>query len=340
VPETVPAPNFYRPLFPEAFDQGDPYPLVPPPEAGARFRYYVYTTGEEPVAGRAFPVYASDDLVGWRRLDDALEADPSRAHWAPCVVYRPELARPWVMLSSRAVGLGAEAHVGHVIRRADAERPEGPFVDSGHELTAGIDFAIDPDVYRLPDGSVKLAFAMDFVDDEPYGTGIVEADVAPDLTRLMGEPRILARPSHPWHVYDPARSMPWKAIPGVDWASQTVRWHTVEAPVGGLVSPAGDPVYLYSGGCFWGFYAVGALVEAGGRLRDATDGEGGFVIRPDPERGFYAPGHCSWLRTPGGDDYLLLHARFGAPDAKRQMCLAPLRWTAEGLPTAEEAPGS
>ena len=133
--------------------------------------------------------------------------------------------------------------------------------------------------------------------------------------------------------------MPWKQIPGVDWTRQTVRWHTMEAPVGGLVSPAGRPVYLYSGGCFGGFYAVGALVEdEARRLRDVTTGDTGFVVRPQPENGFYAPGHCSWLRADAGHDYLMLHARFGAPDAKRQMCLAVLRWGADGLPNAEPIP--
>jgi GH43 family beta-xylosidase len=202
-------------------------------------------------------------------------------------------------------------------------------------LTGDLDFAIDPDVYRAPDGSLRLAFAMDFVGDEPYGTGIVEAAINDDLTRLTGPPRILARPQHDWHVYEPSRVMPWKTIPGVDWRKHSVRWHTVEAPVGGLVSPEGKRVYLYSGGCFYGFYAVGALVEEEtGELRDVTDGEHDFVLGPHPEDEFYAPGHCSWLHLPDGRDYLLFHARFGAPDAKRQMALAPLRWTAEGLPTA------
>jgi GH43 family beta-xylosidase len=130
--------------------------------------------------------------------------------------------------------------------------------------------------------------------------------------------------------------MPWKTIRGVDWQRQSVRWHTVEGPVGGLVSPAGKPVYLYSGGCFWGFYAVGALVEdEPGRPRDVSDGEANFVVRPQPEREFFAPGHCSLLRGPEGQDLLLLHARFGAPEAKRQMCLARLRWADDGLPFAE-----
>jgi len=326
------------PLFPEDYDQGDPYILAPPPEAGAAWRYYVYTTGEDSESGRAFPVYASNDLRSWRRLDDALRAGSEGSHWAPCVTYLPELKRPYVMLYSRAIGRGEMGHVGHVIRRADSDRPEGPFVDSGHELTAGLDFAIDPDVYRLPGGSLKLAFAMDFVADEPYGTGIVEADVSDDLTALRFTPRLLARPTHDWHVYDAARVMPWKTIPGVDWARQTVRWNTVEAPLGGLVSPGGRPVYLYSGGCFFGFYAVGALIDDGERLRDVTDGERNFVVQPDPARGFFAPGHCSYLRGANGEEYLMLHARFGAPEAKRQMCLAALRWTADDLPVAVPVP--
>lgn len=63
----APAP-FLTPLVPEDLDQGDPFAFAPPEQAGARFRYYVYTTGEEPVGGRAFPVYGSDDLVTWRGL--------------------------------------------------------------------------------------------------------------------------------------------------------------------------------------------------------------------------------------------------------------------------------
>jgi len=328
----------YRPLFPEDRDQGDPYVLAVPSEAVARFRYYVYTTGEDPVAGRAFPVYGSDDLIAWTGLGEALRVERESSHWAPCVHYVPNLDRPYVMLYSRAVGLGDQGHVGHAIRRADSECPEGPFVDSGHELTPDLDFAIDPDVYRLPNGSLQIAFAMDFIDDEPYGTGIVEAGISDDLTRLTSASRLLARPSHDWHVYDPARVMPWKTISGVDWETDTVRWHTVEAPVGGLVSPAGRSVYLYSGGCFFGFYAVGALVEEEpGWLRDVSDGQRNFVLRPRPDEGFFAPGHCSWLRAPDGDDYLMFHARFGAPDAKRQMCLAHPRWSDDDLPVAVPA---
>ena len=326
----------YRPLRSEDQDQGDPYVLAVPPAAGARYRYYVYTTGEDPTDGLAFPVFGTDDLRTWHSLGRSLRVGQVSSHWAPCVCYLPGRARPYVMLYSRAVGIGEQGHVGHAIRRADAAHAEGPFEDSGQVLTPDLDFAIDPDVYRLPGGSLRIAFAMDFVADEPYGTGIVEAGISEDLTRLVGAPRLLARPRHDWHVYDSARVMPWKTIPGVNWERQSVQWHTVEAPVGGLVSPQGRLVYLYSGGCFRGYYAVGALVEdAAGRLLDMTHGEENFVVRPDPDSGFFGPGHCSLLRGPDGGDYLMLHGRFGSPDAKRQMCLAALRWSENGLPYAE-----
>lgn len=323
--------SFYRPLFPEARDQGDPYALEVPPGAGARFRCYVYTTAGATPEGTAFPVYGSDDLVAWHGLGESLRVSGWGAHWAPCVRFIPGYERPYVMLYSRAVGQGELGHVGHTIYRADSEWPEGPFVDSGHVLTPDIDFAIDPDVYRLPDGSLKIAFAADFVEDEPLGTGIVEADITEDLTALAGPPRTLARARFDWQVYDPARSMPWKAIPNVEWSTDTVRWHTIEGPAGGLTAPDGRRVYLYSGGCFFGFYAVGALIEQpDGVLRDVSDGIIPFVIGPEPERGCYAPGHCSLVRDPAGHELLLLHARFGAPDAPRQMCLAPLSWERQG----------
>jgi arabinan endo-1,5-alpha-L-arabinosidase len=325
-----------RPLYAENVDQGDPYVLKMPEEAEMRFRFYVYTTGDEPIVDTAFPIYASNDLSNWQRLENALRVGQVSAHWAPCVQCVPGLNNPYVMLYSRSVGLGEQAHIGHRIFRAHAKHPEGPFVDSGHLLTPDLDFAIDPDVYRAPNGSLKMAFAMDFVDDEPYGTGIVEADISEDLTTLTSVPRLLTRPKYDWQVYEPARVMPWKQVPGVNWETDTVRWSTIEAPVGGLVSPQRKQVYLYSGGCFFNFYAVGALVEDDdGQLVDVSNGEKHFVIQPHPERGFFGPGHCSWLHLGENDDYLMLHARFGSPYAKRQMCLAKLRWSEDAIPFVE-----
>jgi GH43 family beta-xylosidase len=339
--ERLSAPVSYRPIFPEAADQGDPFLLAVPEGVPAAHRYYVYVTHDETSDGRggvasagAFPVFASDDLATWHPLGPSLQGDATRhAFWAPCVRYVPGLPRPFVMLYSHGAGIGEQAHIGHVIRRADSERPEGPFIDTGHVLTPDTDFAIDADVYPAPDGSLRMAYATDFVEGEPFGTGIVEVEVSDDLTRTLSPPALLARPSEDWHLFDGARRMPWKDIPGVDWRTDTVRWSTVEGPVGGLADPRGRRVYLYSGGCYFGFYAVGALVEDDeGRLVNVTRGGRGFVLRSMPEHGFHAPGHCSWFRAPDGREYLVTHARFGSETAPRNACLVELRWDDQGLP--------
>ena len=344
-----PLPVSYRPLYPEHADQGDPYLLAVPDGVPAAHRYYVYVTRDETSDGGpplpspgAFPVYASDDLVTWRALGPCLQGDATpRAYWAPCVRYVAGLERPYVMLYSRSVGIGEQAHIGHGIRRAHSEHPEGPFVDSGHVLTPDVDFAIDADVYRAADGSLRLAYATDFVADAPLGTGLVEVEVSEDLTRVLTPAAVLARPSEDWHRFDGARHMPWMRIPGVDWSTDTVAWNTIEAPVGGLVNPRGRRVYLYSGGCYYGFYAVGALVEDdAGRLVNVTRGDRHFVLRADPERGIHGPGHCAWFRTPDGRDYLITHARYGSPSAPRNATIVELRWDEEGLPYCPRRPDS
>jgi hypothetical protein len=331
----------YRRLYPEDADQGDPFPLVVPESARTEYRYYVYVTTDV-TSPKAFPVYASNDLITWKRLGPTLVSDTvPRAYWAPCVHYVPGLARPFVMLYSRAVGVGEQAHVGHKIRRADSERPEGPFIDSGHELTPEVDFAIDPDIYRAPDGSLRMAYAMDFIADAPLGTGLVEVGISEDLTRVLTPPTVLARATEDWHLFDGKRTLPWMKIQGVDWSTDTVKWNTLEGPVGGLVNPKGQRVYLYSGGCFFGFYAVGALIEeAPGKLVNVSRGGHNFVLGPQPERGLHGPGHCAWLKGPDGQDYIMVHGRFGSETAPRNAMLVELLWNEDGLPYCPPFPGT
>jgi hypothetical protein len=313
--------RFGVPLFPEPdVDQGDPYLAEAPPEVGGDFRYYVY------VSGPGFPVYGSRNLLEWTRVGDSLAAGGGDAWcWAPCVRHLPGLARPWVMLYSRARGAGAvDGHRDHRIRRADSVRPEGPFVDSGEVLTAGLDFAIDPEVHAGPDGPL-LIFAADYVADEPYGTGLVEAPVSADLRRLTGPVRPVARARWDWQLYDPRRSMPWKAIPGVSWgAGRTVRWYTMEGPVA-LVSPAGRRTMLYSGGNFAGFYAMGVLREERHGWVDLSPTPEECLLGPAPERGLHGPGHGSVLDTGAGRQLLCFHFRTG-PDRPRQFGIVPLEW--------------
>jgi GH43 family beta-xylosidase len=319
--------RFGVPLCPEPdVDQGDPFILEAPPEAARDFRYFVY------VSGSGFPVYGSRNLVDWTRVGESLAAPPPEAWcWAPCVRYVPGLARPWVMLYSRARGTGeVDGHRDHRIRRADSARPEGPFVDSGEVLTEGLDFAIDPDVHTGPEGPL-LTFAADYVTDEPYGTGLVEAPVSADLRRLTGPVRLVARPRWDWQLYDPDRSMPWKAIPGVTWTEgRTVRWYTMEGPAS-LVSPAGRRTILYSGGNYAGFYGIGVLRRTRHGWVDLSPAPEDCLLAPAPERGLHGPGHGSVLGSSPGRQLLCFHFRTGA-DRPRQFGIVPLEWDRSDLP--------
>lgn len=324
---------FYRPLAPNDADQGDPYILEMPTGVDIPFRFYIYTSDDEPEQGRAILCYGTNDLREAALLGRCLVDEIPRCHWAPCVSYLPSLEYPFVMLYSRSLGLGDECHIGHQIVRAHSKEPDGPFVESGNLLTPDDDFAIDPDVYTAPDGSTMLAFATDFVSDQPFGTGIVEQPVSSDLTRVLGARRVLARAKTDLQVYDPARVMPWKQIPGIRWErGDVVTWYTVEAPVH-LLSPRGKRVMLYSTGAFEKEnYAVGALVEdEHGTMIDVTAIRNHFVIRSQPESQIYAPGHPSAIRI-GNSDFLVIHMRPGSVTAPRQMTIVPLWWTPDGLP--------
>jgi len=244
------------------------------------------------------------------------------------------------MLYSEALGPGdVLGHQGHRIVRADSVSPGGPFERSGEGLTPGLDFAIDPDVHARPDGSTWLCFATDFVSDEPYGTGLVEARITPDLRALESEPVLLARPCAEWQVYDAARSMPWKHIPGVRWQDgDTVRWSTMEGPAA-VTSPRGREVVLYSGGNYTAFYGIGIIAEGpDGARADLSPTPEQALLGPDPEANLFGPGHCSVL-VADGRTYMCYHFRTH-PGAPRNFAIAPLHWDpGTDLPTLADRPG-
>src|SRR3954454_7954454 len=95
---------FYRPMAPAPRDQGDPFLVEAPPEAGTAFRFYIYTTDAEPTGGNVLPVYGTNDLRRVDQLGEVLDGETTRSHWAPMVRYVPGLDRPWVMISSQDGG--------------------------------------------------------------------------------------------------------------------------------------------------------------------------------------------------------------------------------------------
>lgn len=312
------------PSYPEHdIDQGDPF-LFEDSQASSGFRYFVI------VSSRGFRAYGSNQPTvtgSWTFLGESfpgVNIDPWA--WAPCVRHVPELKRPWVMLYSLAAGSGDPlGHQFHQVRRADSLSPAGPYHDSGEVLTADIPFAIDPDVTVRTDGNLWLTCAADYVDHPPYGTGLYQARVSPDMRQLETPLQPLARGHFDWQVYLAERSLPWMSIPGVDWAhGDTVRWYTIEGP-SGLVTPSGRDLLLYSGGNFGAFYAVGMLLlEDDGTWTDLSPEPVACLVRPDADHHVLGPGHCSV-----SGDLIAYHFR-SQPDAPRQFTVATLRWDSAG----------
>ncbi|HEY0444318.1 MAG TPA: family 43 glycosylhydrolase, partial [Candidatus Limnocylindrales bacterium] len=133
--------TFTNPVYPEYF--ADPYVLA---HEGT---YWAYGTG--PSHGiedaRVFQILRSDDLAHWTPAGRALErlaAPTPGTYWAPEVV---EDRGIFYMYYS----VGVEDR-GHAIRVATADRPGGPFLDSGQVLTPNERFAIDAHPFRDIDG--------------------------------------------------------------------------------------------------------------------------------------------------------------------------------------------
>lgn len=329
--------DFYEPIIPapapDVADQGDPYLLTVPRTAPSDHPYYLYHT-DVSHSGDRIAVYGSDDLRRFEYLGKALQADaPMSEHWAPCVVYDASAGR-YTMFYSRSTPHQPDADIGQRLRRAVADRPEGPFVDQGEvPLELETPFAIDADVYQGNDPRSGrpahfLAYVVEFWDQPRVGVGIVEVQLSADLTRPVSAPRVLVRPSLDVQLYERDRSMPWQ-VGRRDWAGgETVDWHCIEAPIGGLVSPAGSRYHLCSYGSYKdASYAVGAIrEEADGTLTDLAV-HGHAVLRSGMLPGITGAGHPS-LVTP---DLLVSHGRF-SPGGERQAFFVPLLWDDDDRP--------
>jgi hypothetical protein len=328
--------QYYMPIAPDVpLDQGDPYAVTVPDEIQKAhpelYKYYIFTTTDTPRNGKSTPCYGTNDFLNVEFLGHVLNGALDVAYWAPCVRYVAGLEYPWVMLISQSIGSGERSHVGHAIHRAHSKLPHGPYEYSGHIISpSDSDFAIDPDVYIGSDGQLRLAWATDFVINEPIGTGIVEALINHDLTVLISSPTELVRAKQPSQMYERNRHMPWKQIPGIDWdkGDTVAEWYTVEGPVW-LEASDYRPALLYSTGNFNNeTYQVWALMEnEDGVLEDISNTRGHVVLRSQPESNRYSMGHPSVI----DEHHLITHMRIGA-DGPRQMAVVPLRRTSEGFP--------
>lgn len=113
--------------------------------------FYAYATNTS--VGSAFyniQVAKSDDLVTWRLLGDALPQKPvwaDRDFWAPHVLYDAVKKKYFLYYS----GESPDEKTGKCIGVAVADKPEGPFHDTGKPLVCGESFInIDPMAFDDP----------------------------------------------------------------------------------------------------------------------------------------------------------------------------------------------
>jgi len=274
-------------------------------------RYLAFGT-DTATEGPVFPLLTSTDLVSWTRVGGALVRPEGVGtdFWAPEVI---EIDGRWAMYYSAGQG-----DLGHHLRVALADDPEGPYVDQGVNLTPDEGFAIDPNPFRSDDGELFLFYARDVLEGERIGTMLA---VAPLLspTRL-GDPVDVLLASADWQIYERQRER----------YGMVTDWHTLEGPF-----------VVFRGGRYWCFYSAGSWQQptyaVGCAVSDHPLGpwsevyEASRVLQSVPGH-VTGPGHNSVVATPEWGDVVVYHA-WNDDLTARQMRIDPLWWTPQGPAT-------
>lgn len=272
--------------------------------------YYAYGTGSG-LDGRQFPVLRSEDFVTWTHVGGALEpvAEPAmKDYWAPEVVeYRGKFYLYYA-------GDGK-------MRVAVADKPEGPFRDTGKLLFPDEPFSIDGHPFFDPVSKRwYLFFAKDFFDQRP-GTALAVVQLGEDMVSTVGPVKTVLRAFADWQIYERNRTLydrKWDA------------WHTVEGPF--VIYRDGRYYCFYSGGN-WQTpgYGVGCAVSdtVMGPYQDLWSKDKASVLSTIPGK-LIGPGHNSVVLEPNKKTYFIVYHSWNAERTARQMCMDPIIWTDNG----------
>lgn len=279
--------------------------------------YYLFATGN------GVPIHCSDDLKVWDLCSAVFFAEPDwlaesvpgvTSLWAPDISYRDGLYYLYYAASTfgnnrSVIGLATNTTL-------EPGSPDYRWVDRGPVLASSPEDdynAIDPNAVTDAEGRVWLAFGS-------YWTGIKLSELDPKTGKPLGGAPLHAlatRPDAPYAVeapfivhhgsyyylfvsYD-------RCCAGVE-STYNVRVGRTKAITGPYVDQAGVPL-LEGGGA--------VLLEGVGR--------------------WHGPGHNAVLQEASGDK-ILYHAYDAEFAGVPTLRVKPLRWRADGWPTATGAP--
>lgn len=306
--------TFRNPFWSENFP--DPFVLK------VRGRYFAYGTEGEMHPSRGapvFPILTSDDLVRWNAVGKAMPAleSPYFGYWAPEVIaHNDRFLMYYAVHTEQFVA---------AIRVAVAERPEGPFEDSGRDLTSYlVPWAIDPHVFRDLDGQWYLFMTIEFWDNPGGYTGVGNVvDRLVDPFTLQGRLTLVTSPRQAWQLFQEKRP----ERKGVDW-------YTVEGPA--VIRHRRQYYEMYSGGCYYRdnyavSYATSNTPMGPGGMQDKSwrDWEGiennPLFIQGNREHSL-SPGHNSFVAGPNNADVYIAYHVLQPDMVERRPCLDRLFW--------------
>ena len=295
-----------------------------------RGRYYAYATEAEEnltQGSPVFPILTSTDLVSWTEIGKAMPAlgDPYYLYWAPEVtMYNGQF------LMYYAVHMNEEFVAS--IRVAVADSPEGPFIDSGRDLTsAQTPWAIDPHVFRDQDGQWFLYMTIEYLDPAKGMVGSGNAvDRLLDPFTLEGNLTRVTPPSQAWQLYEAQR----QSKGGIDW-------YTVEGPT--VLQHRRKYYEMFSGGCYYRdnyaiSYATSDVPMGPNGLHDTSwqdwQGRTGHAFLVQGNSHVLSPGHNSFVLSPNNAEQYIAYHALQSSMLERYACLDRLFWHGDEMWTA------